>query len=183
MRGLSTWSQTWGACLPPPHIHSCSFSFFCHQYPELLVASYNNNEDAPHEPDGVALVWNMKYKKATPEYVFHCQVHEAPLLLSPTPPHWWLLPWQAWSSANQPLFCTPLTLLLLLTLQPSCTLWVHRTGIHLHHIYPQTHVREVPEKNMRCRSWMESEHRRRIKCVGPGWLSCASKQGPCVQTS
>lgn len=44
------------------------------QYPELLVASYNNNEDAPHEPDGVALVWNMKYKKTTPEYVFHCQV-------------------------------------------------------------------------------------------------------------
>uniref|UniRef100_A0A8C3ATH9 Dynein cytoplasmic 1 intermediate chain 2 n=1 Tax=Cyclopterus lumpus TaxID=8103 RepID=A0A8C3ATH9_CYCLU len=43
------------------------------QYPELLLASYNNNEDAPHEPDGVALVWNMKYKKATPEYVFHCQ--------------------------------------------------------------------------------------------------------------
>ncbi|XP_059822629.1 cytoplasmic dynein 1 intermediate chain 2-like isoform X2 [Hypanus sabinus] len=43
------------------------------QYPELLVASYNNNEDAPHEPDGVALVWNMKFKKATPEYVFHCQ--------------------------------------------------------------------------------------------------------------
>ncbi|XP_062908254.1 cytoplasmic dynein 1 intermediate chain 2-like isoform X4 [Mobula hypostoma] len=43
------------------------------QYPELLVASYNNNEDAPHEPDGVALVWNMKFKKTTPEYVFHCQ--------------------------------------------------------------------------------------------------------------
>ncbi|XP_070988932.1 cytoplasmic dynein 1 intermediate chain 2-like isoform X3 [Oncorhynchus clarkii lewisi] len=43
------------------------------QYPELLVASYNNNEDAPHEPDGVALVWNMKFKKATPEYTFHCQ--------------------------------------------------------------------------------------------------------------
>ncbi|XP_062291310.1 cytoplasmic dynein 1 intermediate chain 1 isoform X8 [Scomber scombrus] len=43
------------------------------QYPELLVASYNNNEDAPHEPDGVALVWNTKFKKATPEYIFHCQ--------------------------------------------------------------------------------------------------------------
>ncbi|XP_076006011.1 dynein cytoplasmic 1 intermediate chain 1a isoform X1 [Genypterus blacodes] len=43
------------------------------QYPELLVASYNNNEDAPHEPDGVALVWNMKFKKSTPEYIFHCQ--------------------------------------------------------------------------------------------------------------
>ncbi|XP_016339342.1 cytoplasmic dynein 1 intermediate chain 2-like isoform X3 [Sinocyclocheilus anshuiensis] len=43
------------------------------QYPELLVASYSSNEDAPHEPDGVTLVWNMKYKKTTPEYVFHCQ--------------------------------------------------------------------------------------------------------------
>ncbi|XP_067267376.1 cytoplasmic dynein 1 intermediate chain 1 isoform X2 [Chanodichthys erythropterus] len=43
------------------------------QYPELLVASYNNNEDAPHEPDGVALVWNMKFKKTTPEYIYHCQ--------------------------------------------------------------------------------------------------------------
>nr|XP_005158176.1 cytoplasmic dynein 1 intermediate chain 1 isoform X3 [Danio rerio] len=43
------------------------------QYPELLVASYNTNEDAPHEPDGVVLVWNMKFKKATPEYIFHCQ--------------------------------------------------------------------------------------------------------------
>ncbi|TRZ03473.1 hypothetical protein DNTS_001930, partial [Danionella cerebrum] len=45
------------------------------QYPELLVASYNANEDAPHEPDGVVLVWNMKFKKTTPEYIFHCQFH------------------------------------------------------------------------------------------------------------
>jgi len=51
------------------------------QYPELMVASYNNNEDAPHEPDGVALVWNMKFKKTTPEYVFHCQ--EETSLLQP----------------------------------------------------------------------------------------------------
>ncbi|XP_058604224.1 cytoplasmic dynein 1 intermediate chain 1 isoform X8 [Onychostoma macrolepis] len=43
------------------------------QYPELLVASYNTNEDAPHEPDGVVLVWNMKFKKTTPEYILHCQ--------------------------------------------------------------------------------------------------------------
>lgn len=43
------------------------------QYPELLVASYNQNEDAPQDPDGVALVWNMKYGKASPEYVFHNQ--------------------------------------------------------------------------------------------------------------
>lgn len=43
------------------------------QHPELLLASYNSNEDSPHDPDGVALIWNMKYKKTTPEYVFHCQ--------------------------------------------------------------------------------------------------------------
>ncbi|XP_054164371.1 cytoplasmic dynein 1 intermediate chain 2-like isoform X2 [Oppia nitens] len=43
------------------------------QYPELLVASYNNNEDNPNEPDGVCLIWNMKFKKSTPEYIFHCQ--------------------------------------------------------------------------------------------------------------
>lgn len=47
-----------------------------------MVASYNNNEDAPHEPDGVALVWNMKFKKTTPEYVFHCQVRDCEWLLS-----------------------------------------------------------------------------------------------------
>lgn len=43
------------------------------QFPELLVASYNNNEESPHDPDGVCLVWNMKFKKTTPEYIFHCQ--------------------------------------------------------------------------------------------------------------
>ena len=46
------------------------------QHPELLVASYNANEDAPHDPDGVVLIWNSKFKKTTPEYVFHCQVTE-----------------------------------------------------------------------------------------------------------
>ncbi|XP_045210201.2 cytoplasmic dynein 1 intermediate chain 2-like isoform X9 [Mercenaria mercenaria] len=43
------------------------------QFPELLVASYSANEDAPHDPDGVALIWNSRFKKNTPEYVFHCQ--------------------------------------------------------------------------------------------------------------
>ncbi|ESN94691.1 hypothetical protein HELRODRAFT_107931 [Helobdella robusta] len=43
------------------------------QYPELLLASYNNNESQPQEPDGVVLVWNIKYKKTSPEYVFHYQ--------------------------------------------------------------------------------------------------------------
>ena len=55
-----------------PLVASQNVGFF--QYPELLVASYNNNEDAPHEPDGVALIWNMKYQKESPEYIFHCQV-------------------------------------------------------------------------------------------------------------
>ncbi|XP_068912757.1 cytoplasmic dynein 1 intermediate chain isoform X24 [Tenebrio molitor] len=43
------------------------------QYPELLLASYNNNEDSPNDPDGVVLIWNTKFKKSTPEYIFHCQ--------------------------------------------------------------------------------------------------------------
>ncbi|XP_076290167.1 cytoplasmic dynein 1 intermediate chain short wing isoform X32 [Lasioglossum baleicum] len=43
------------------------------QFPELLVASYNNNDDIPNDPDGVCLVWNTKFKKTTPEFIFHCQ--------------------------------------------------------------------------------------------------------------
>lgn len=43
------------------------------QHPELLVASYNQNEDSPQDPDGIALIWNMKYHKHTPEYIFHNQ--------------------------------------------------------------------------------------------------------------
>ncbi|CAI9724727.1 cytoplasmic dynein 1 intermediate chain 2 isoform X36 [Octopus vulgaris] len=43
------------------------------QHPELLVASYNANEESPHDPDGVVLVWNSKFKKDTPEFTFHCQ--------------------------------------------------------------------------------------------------------------
>lgn len=43
------------------------------QHPELIVASYQNNEATPHEPDGTVLVWNSKFKKTSPEYVFYCQ--------------------------------------------------------------------------------------------------------------
>lgn len=52
-----------------------------------MVASYSNNEDAPHEPDGVALVWNMKFKKTTPEYVFHCQVRVSKVKIIPISYH------------------------------------------------------------------------------------------------
>ncbi|XP_012271327.1 cytoplasmic dynein 1 intermediate chain isoform X2 [Orussus abietinus] len=43
------------------------------QFPELLAASYNNNDDIPNDPDGVCLIWNTKFKKTTPEFIFHCQ--------------------------------------------------------------------------------------------------------------
>lgn len=43
------------------------------QHPELLLASYYTNEQIPSDPDGVLLVWNMKFKNTSPEYVFHCQ--------------------------------------------------------------------------------------------------------------
>ncbi|RVE47417.1 hypothetical protein evm_007927 [Chilo suppressalis] len=42
-------------------------------HPELMLASYHNSDDAPHDPDGVCLVWNTKFKKPTPEDIFHCQ--------------------------------------------------------------------------------------------------------------
>ncbi|XP_014663057.1 PREDICTED: cytoplasmic dynein 1 intermediate chain 2-like isoform X3 [Priapulus caudatus] len=54
--------------------HRCVTSMdWSTQYPELLVTSYNQNGDATHEPEGVVVVWNQKFKKTTPEYVFHCQ--------------------------------------------------------------------------------------------------------------
>jgi len=43
------------------------------QYPELLLASYHSSIDSAHDPDGVCLIWNTKFKKTTPEYIFHCQ--------------------------------------------------------------------------------------------------------------
>ncbi|XP_050088427.1 cytoplasmic dynein 1 intermediate chain isoform X3 [Anopheles aquasalis] len=49
-----------------------SFDWSTH-YPELMIASYHNNPESPNEPDGVVAVWNTKFKKQTPEEVFHCQ--------------------------------------------------------------------------------------------------------------
>ncbi|KAH8868828.1 Cytoplasmic dynein 1 intermediate chain 1 [Schistosoma japonicum] len=42
-------------------------------FPELLLGAYHANDEAPHDPDGVCLVWNLKFQKTTPEYIFHCQ--------------------------------------------------------------------------------------------------------------
>ena len=42
-------------------------------FPELMVASYDKNAEYHADPDGVCLVWNTKFKKTTPEHIFHCQ--------------------------------------------------------------------------------------------------------------
>jgi len=42
-------------------------------HPELSLASYSNSTDAQYDPEGIALVWNSKYKTAAPEFTFHCQ--------------------------------------------------------------------------------------------------------------
>jgi len=43
------------------------------QYPELVAASYGENSASDVDPDGVALIWNTKFAKDTPEYIFQCQ--------------------------------------------------------------------------------------------------------------
>ncbi|KAI0146628.1 WD40-repeat-containing domain protein [Pestalotiopsis sp. NC0098] len=42
------------------------------KFHELLLASYTKNPTAPHDPDGVVLVWNP-HLRDRPEYVFHAQ--------------------------------------------------------------------------------------------------------------
>ncbi|OQR76646.1 cytoplasmic dynein 1 intermediate chain-like [Tropilaelaps mercedesae] len=41
------------------------------QFPELFAASYTPVDD--REAEGLAMIWNMKYKKDTPEYTFRSQ--------------------------------------------------------------------------------------------------------------
>ncbi|CAH8653021.1 unnamed protein product [Heterobilharzia americana] len=41
-------------------------------FPELLLGAYHLNDETPHDPDGVCLIWNLKFQKNTPEYIFHC---------------------------------------------------------------------------------------------------------------
>ncbi|XP_064397759.1 cytoplasmic dynein 1 intermediate chain 1-like [Halichondria panicea] len=42
-------------------------------HPELLLVSYYTNPNIPHDPDGVALMWDLKFQKDSPDYVFNCQ--------------------------------------------------------------------------------------------------------------
>lgn len=82
----------------------------------------------------------------------------------PTPPHWWLLPWQAWRSANQPLYCTPLTLLLLFLLlcphTPHPPAFMHIVSSPYWHP-PPPHLSTNTcswgaGEDMRCRSWIRA---------------------------
>jgi len=41
------------------------------QHPDLLLASFNGGEN---DNDGLALVWNVNFRKDTPDYVFRSQV-------------------------------------------------------------------------------------------------------------
>ncbi|KAI9355136.1 WD40-repeat-containing domain protein [Zopfochytrium polystomum] len=42
------------------------------KYPELLLAAYNKNAAAIHEPDGLVILWNL-HLPDRPEFVFHSQ--------------------------------------------------------------------------------------------------------------
>ncbi|VDO55180.1 unnamed protein product [Haemonchus placei] len=53
---------------------------FSEQHPELVAVSYDF--DIPSEPPGVVLIWNTKFKKDSPEYVFHCQSRLASVALA-----------------------------------------------------------------------------------------------------
>ncbi|GIY50469.1 cytoplasmic dynein 1 intermediate chain [Caerostris extrusa] len=72
------------------------------QFPELLCASYNQNEEAPHQPDGICLVWNTRFKKTTPEFVFHCQSLEGLILVK-------MVLWDNRSNKRTPVQRSPLS--------------------------------------------------------------------------
>lgn len=56
------------------------------KFPELLAVSYNANEEAPNEPDGMVLVWNTQMRER-PEYVFECQSAVLSCCFSPWQPN------------------------------------------------------------------------------------------------
>lgn len=51
----------------------CTSLDWSSQFPELVAASYGENITSDVDPDGVALIWNTKFSKETPEYIFQCQ--------------------------------------------------------------------------------------------------------------
>ena len=41
-------------------------------FSELVIASYHNPEEYSTEPGGLASLWNLRFKKSTPEDIFRC---------------------------------------------------------------------------------------------------------------
>lgn len=66
----------WSSYVSFPFCWSCLlFHALCMlQHPELLLVSYYTNPNIPHDPDGVVLMWDLKFQKDTPDYIFNCQV-------------------------------------------------------------------------------------------------------------
>jgi len=57
-------------------------------HPELIYTAYGAKQSGSlHDPEGVVCVWNTKYKKDTPEFVFHCPSPITSLALSPYSPN------------------------------------------------------------------------------------------------
>lgn len=57
-------------------------------FPELVYVAYGEKQKANlNEPEGIVCVWNMKFKKPTPEFVFHCNSPIKSLVLSPYNPN------------------------------------------------------------------------------------------------
>ncbi len=44
------------------------------QHPGVVAASYYLQETISMDPDGVVLIWDLKFNKDTPDYVFNCHV-------------------------------------------------------------------------------------------------------------
>ena len=58
------------------------------KYPELVYVAYGPKQKANlNEPEGVVCVWNTKYKKESPEFVFTCPSPITSLALSPFAPN------------------------------------------------------------------------------------------------
>ncbi|EDQ91402.1 uncharacterized protein MONBRDRAFT_15003, partial [Monosiga brevicollis MX1] len=56
------------------------------KHPELFAAAYNENPDAPHDPDGLVLIWNT-HNLTRPEYYFECQSAVLCCRISPYQPN------------------------------------------------------------------------------------------------
>eukprot|EP00730_Choanoeca_flexa_P013232 TRINITY_DN50_c0_g1_i1.p1 TRINITY_DN50_c0_g1~~TRINITY_DN50_c0_g1_i1.p1 ORF type:complete len:613 (+),score=132.95 TRINITY_DN50_c0_g1_i1:38-1840(+) len=56
------------------------------KHPELLAAAYNENPTAPHDPDGLVMIWSTKMP-SRPEYRFECQSAVLSCCISPYQPN------------------------------------------------------------------------------------------------